>query len=354
MKLKSKRLSTLVLGVSALFLAGCGVEKGSSASGGNVIEMNVNNTLPSTHHAAKNVYEPWKELVEEKTDGRVKVNLYHGGTLGSSASTLEDLQGGVYDVGTAIGSYFYDSALFPYTIGLLPYAFPNAETGTKVLDKFSKEVDIEVENVKVLGGVASDLYNLFSTKPIEKLEDLDGLKMRVQGKGDDVLAKSWGATPVSIKTDATYEGLEKGMIDVTPYTTVGVMGTKFYEVAPYVTKTKYSSTIMIPIMSESFYNRLPDDLKKLFDEELNPKLVELYAQSYIKESKKANKDISELVADKGKVIELTTKELNKFKEKSMVQWEEWVKDANERGYDGESMLAEFKKILKEEGVEAPK
>ena len=104
-----------------------------------VFELDVNNWNPSTHHYTYNVYEPWKELVEEKTGGRVKVNLYHGASLGKSSSTYQDVSGGLYDVGLVVANYFYDTGFFPYTIGNLPFAFEGPEESAKIMKEFGEK-----------------------------------------------------------------------------------------------------------------------------------------------------------------------------------------------------------------------
>ncbi|OUM92073.1 TRAP transporter substrate-binding protein DctP [Parageobacillus thermoglucosidasius] len=351
--------------VTALILTGCG-GNGTKQSGNiqkttanvenstKVIEMNVNNITSSTHPNTYNVFEPWAKLVEEKTNGRVKVNLYNNGVLGKSQSALQDVSGGVYDVGLALPTYFYDTPLFPFTIGNLPFAFPDAKTASKIIEKFGeKNVKDGLEDVIIMGIAATDPYDLFSVKPIRKLEDVKGLKMRVQGKGDNEIIKAWGGVPVSIPLEDSYEALEKGTLDTQFYTPVGVRGSKAYEVAPYITKIGIYVTPVIPIMNRNFYNKLPDDLKKLFDEELNPKLADLLVESYTKEMEKAYDEIGKAIKGKGEIITLSPEELQKFKIPAKIQWDKWVEDANSKGYPGEQMMNDFKQMLKDEDITLP-
>jgi TRAP-type C4-dicarboxylate transport system substrate-binding protein len=363
-------MSIVLAGV--LLLAGCGGSSSNSADGGNqsetggsdvsndtgskdVIEMNVSNFNPSTHHYAYNVYEPWAKLVEEKSGGRIKVNLYHGGTLGKSKTVPQDVAGGIADVGLVVTTYFYDTKYFPYTIGNLPYAFPDSEVASKVMTKFGEKYAMDAfEDVHYLGNVTTtDPYDLFSTKPIKKVEDLKGLKMRVQGKNDADLIKDWGAVPVSLPLEDVYEALQKGTLDTAFYTPIGAVGNKYFEVGPYITKMGITVTPLIPIMNKDFYNKLPDDLKKLFDEELGPKLADLFTESYTKELEKAYQDLEQGVKGKGEVITLTDDELNGFKVPAKRQWDSWVKEADQKGYPGEQMMDDFKKMLQEEGVSLP-
>ncbi|OUM88891.1 MAG: hypothetical protein BAA01_16435 [Bacillus thermozeamaize] len=367
--MKSKRFlafEAILLIVFALVLAGCGGAKPSSTGANDegqdrvaghsseVFELNVGNWAPSTHHYVYNVLEPWKKHVEEKTNGRIKVNLYHGATLGAAKSVWEDVKGGVYDVGLVPVSYYYDSDLFPYTIGNLPFAFPDSISAVKVVSKMGEKYAKDAFNdVVLMGLVFSDPYDLFSTKPIRKAEDVKKAKFRTQGKSESELIKSLGATPVSVSVTETYEALQKKTLDMTFYSPIGGVGNKFYEVAPYITKIGVSVTPLIAVMNKGFYDKLPDDLKRMFDEDFNKKLVDLYNESYVKEREQSYRELEKLVEGKGEVITLTPEELKEFKRHAKAQWDRWVEDANKKGYEGEEMMNDFKKLLQEEGLELP-
>jgi TRAP-type transport system periplasmic protein len=363
----NKRFMTYLMsiGVLLLVLTACSGDKTSGSvstgsSNNKVFELDVNNPLPSTHHLAGNAFEPWKKLVEEKTEGRVIVNLYHGGTLGQTGTALEDVSGGISDVSYLTPSYYYDSRVFPWTIGSLPFSVPTQDpalTLSKVLSEFAPKYwrpEEIFQDLVYMGIQSTDPYVMISTKPIKKAEDLQNLKIRVPGKGWEKLIVSWGGTPVSVTNEEMYEALERGTIDVGIYTAVGSVGNKYYEVAPYIVKNvQLYLTPMVSIMNRDFYDSLPDDLKKIFDEELNPALAELITQSYVKESDQAWEDLAAGVEGKGEIIELPEKEVQKLRAGAKDQWDVWVKDANKFGYPGEKMLDEFKIMLEENGVELP-
>ncbi|WP_284035539.1 TRAP transporter substrate-binding protein DctP [Neobacillus sp. 114] len=344
-------------------IVGCGKEEASNSknvsskkgSSDKVYELNVNNWAPSTHHYAYNVYEPWKKLVEEKTNGRVKVNIYHGSALGKSTSVYQDVKGGLYEVGVAVTSYFPDTDLFPYTIGNLPFAFNDAEEASKVLKKFGEKYANESLSKEfiVMNPLTTDPYDLFSSKPIKSIDDLKKTKMRSSSNSETTLEKAIGAVPVTISTDGAYEGLQKKQIDSTFYTPIGSVGLKFYEPAPYITKVHSSVMPVIPIMNKSFYESLPDDLQKIFDKELNPKLSELLIKSYETEVENAYKTLEEKLKDRGKIITLSDKEVQRFKEAGKVSWDEWIEEANKKGYPGQEMVDELIKIMAAEGLPKP-
>ncbi|PWA04688.1 hypothetical protein DCC39_18670 [Pueribacillus theae] len=355
---KRKGLFGLFVLLMGILLVGCGSKsdsKSESANGGDkgssdeVYEINVNNWQPSTHHYAYNVYEPWKELVEEKTDGRVKVNLYHGGSLGKSSSVYQDITGGLYEVSILVPQYFYDTNFFPYSIGNLPFMFKDSNEAAAVLKKFGeKYADDDLTDIILTDPTATDPYALFSTQPIKTVDDLKKKKMRSSGKSETALAKSIGGVPVSLTTEDQYEGLQKKQIDTTFFTPIGANGQKLYEPAPYITKLGVSVTPLIPVMNKDFHDSLPDDLKKLFDEELFPKLSELIIESYDSELDAAYADIEKAVEKRGEVITPTDEELEEFREAGKPAWDEWVEDANKKGYNGQEMLDDLLKMIDEE------
>src|SRR5699024_3418125 len=94
----------------------------------------------------------------------------------------------------------------------------------------------DLKDVILMPATATDGYDLYSTTPIKKADDLKGLKMRVNGKSENAFVEALGGIPVSLSTEDTYEGLERGMIDTAFYTSIGAVGLRFHEPAPYVTK----------------------------------------------------------------------------------------------------------------------
>lgn len=358
----TKKLS-FIIGVILLVsvvLAGCGGSSSTSSetsdngSKEEVIEMDVSNYNPSTHSWGSGVYEPWKEYVEEKTNGRVKVNLFHGGSLGGSSSVYQDVKGGLYDVGLVVANYFYDTNFFPYTIGSLPFAFTSSESAHKVLGKFAeKYTKDKLTDIVVMRATSTDAYDIFSSKPIKAADDLENLKMRVNGKSEPAFVEALGGVPVSLVTEEIYEGLQKGTINTAFYTPTGAVGMKMFEPAPFITKLGVSVTPLVPVMNKDFLDELPADLKKLFEEDLNPKFSELFTENYTTLLESSFETLEEEVSGRGEIITLSDQEMAKFKKAGNSAWEAWIKDAYAKGFDGDKMVEEFSKMLEEEGYPTP-
>lgn len=359
MKLRRRALLGVIPALGALLVLGACGSGGTEApvsNGGETFTLKLNTPTSAAHHWSRNALVPWQKLVEEKTNGRVKVQLYEGGTLGSFDSVLTDLQGGLYDVGMAIPSYFMKSKLFPLSILTLAFAYPDPEKGGKIgAEYFRKNADmLKVDGVRSLGVAVSDSYVFFCTKPVKTLADVKGLKIRAQSEADGRLVKAWGGVPVNVSIQEAYEALDKHVIDVSPYSPVGSLGLKTYEVAPYVLDTRAWGTVTVPLLSEKFHSKLPDDLKSMFDQDLGPKLAELMQQSYVTEENAARQKLPGLLAQNGgSMMSLAEADLLQFKAGAQAQWDAWIQDANSKGYDGQSLVRTYAELMAAVGVDPP-
>lgn len=353
--IKLKKIFGYILMITVfMFLVACGSES-SSTNGqgdGETIKLLFNNHAPATHHVNVNAFEPWAELVKEKTDGRVEVEVHSGASLGGSLTVFDDVKGGVYDITFAPSDYIYDTAGFPWSIAELPFVYSDPlktrELVSKVVEKFG--VDKLNEEVKYLGTTARDPYILVSTKEIHSIEDVQGLNIIVPGRITAGMIEAWGATPVSIEHNESYEALQRGTADAISYSgaSSGKSGMQYYEVAPYfVENMTIANGSQIMIMNKEKFESLPEDIQELFENELGPALGEMVTQSYANEK--------ELYPDKFEddevtFINLPEEEIQKFSQYGKEAWDEWVKMADERGYPGQEMVDYLVELLEADGV----
>lgn len=350
-----------VLLALTLTLAACGgggkqaADSKDPAKDSKVFELNVNNPAPSTGSHAKGIFEPWKKLVEEKTNGRVKVNLYHGAALGSSTTVLKDVKGGVYDVGVVWSPYEVDSEMFPVTIADLPFAVTgDVKTNNDIINQYAKKYQETMgKNVILMGVSAATPAYFISKKPITKFEDLKGKKIRAVGKNEAETIKAWGAVPVSVSVEELYDALQKGIIDIVNTSAGVAVDSHLSEVAPYLADVPYKAIQMLPIMNKAFYDKLPDDLKTLFKNELNPALVKFVLDTNINDANTAKQAFGKSVEGKGAISQISAEEVNLFKSNVKPVWDTWVENANKKSYKGEEMLNEYKDALKKAGGNLP-
>jgi len=365
-----KSLSLML--VLALVLAACGgggsggggqASPGSNASGssssassdGKVYEFDFNNFTASNGAIAKQVLEPWAQMVEQKSNGRVKINLYHGGALGASTAVLKDVRGGVYDMGLIFSVYYSDSELYPITIGDLPFALgDDIEQNTRVIKAFYERYkDKMLQGVVPMGIASAAPSYIFAKTPIRSVDDLKGKKMRATGAADVDIYRAWGATGVQVALEELYDSLAKGIIDGVITSAAQGRDTHLAEVAPYMTDVAFRVIQTIPIINEAAWNELPDDLKRLFEEELFQDLLDLIIKQNIEDTTKGKDDIRKMVEGKGEVFPMDPAELTRLKATVKVAWDKWAENAPKWGYNYDELLNAYKEDLAKEGMSLP-
>lgn len=341
---------------TSFILMGCGGSSDKTSSGSEeVYKLSFNVQIPATHKFHTDVVKPWTELVEKETNGKVKVEIYNSGALGTLSTAYDDIKGGVYDIGYVSPNLHLDSNLYPLTIGDLPFGITDSDVKAKVLGKIKDQYMADVFTDSTLLSISStDSYQLYSNAPVESIEGVKEKKVIVQGAERIETAKGWGAIPVSLGLEQIYESLEKGTVDQSTYTSVGAVGLKLYEVAPYLTKIDLGATTLVFLINSDSLNKLPEELRKKFVEELGPKLGEMTGKMYKTQAEAAINEYGEQIKKQGgKVTILEGKELKEFKKPAKKIWNAWAEEANKKGYPGDEILEEFEKSVEEEGVELP-
>jgi TRAP-type transport system periplasmic protein len=361
--MKKIKYASLFL-LTGLMLAACGnseatdsnTDGDSNTSGGDnkkTYTLTVNNFEPAGANIDVNVYQVWEKLVEEKTEGQVDVDIQNGGVLGPPVSMHTDLEAGLFDVGLVIANYAYDTKFFPYTVATLPFSAENSKQAAELLTEFTdKVVNKDEIQLQVSDAFTSDGYDLVSNKPID-VTDFKGLKMRASTAAESKFVQALGGSPVGLKINETYEGLQKGTINTSFVSSTQTEAYLIYEVAPYVKRINFTYTPLIPAMNQTFYNNLSDDLKVLFDEELMPALADIAIEAYVKVAEETYVRTQEHVKEKGEFSVATEEEKNVLKAASQSAWDAWAKDADDRGYDGAALVQTYLELLDEKNIPRP-
>ncbi len=222
--------------------------------------------FPPTHDQAVTAMDFAKE-VGKRTEGRIDITPFPGGTLTKAPQVYDGVVTGITDLGNSC--FAYTRGRFPVTAALdLPMGYPNGKVATAVADKFAKSIDAEeLKDVKVLYVHAHGPGLLHTKKPVRTLEDLKGMKIRATGLSAKVV-EALGAVPVAMPQGDTYEALQKGVVEGTFAPIETLKGWKQGEVVKYTTES-YDigyTTAMFVVMNRHQWNSLAEADQQIIEQ----------------------------------------------------------------------------------------
>jgi len=215
--------------------------------------------------------QKFADEIKARTNGRVKITVFSGGTLTKAPQVYDGVLSGLSDMGMSVVSY--TMGRFPAAeLVELPHGYLNGWVATKVANDFYNEFKPkEFDNVHVLYFHAHGPSVIFSTKkPVKQLEDLKGMVIRSTGVGASII-EALGGKGYGAAQNEAYELMSKGTIDgsYTPRETLE--GWKQAEVVKYVTECPEvgSTANMYVVMNKDKWNGLPPDIQKVFTDVSN-------------------------------------------------------------------------------------
>ncbi|WP_353476298.1 TRAP transporter substrate-binding protein (plasmid) [Salipiger sp. H15] len=198
-------------------------------------DMKFANFMPPTHPYVAGAFQPFADMVAEKSKGELTVTLYNGGELGPGpVEQYSRVVDGVAEF--AISLPGYTASNFPLTlIAELPDVIEE-DTGTEKLwehiDLFQSEYR-RVQLVSLWSSAENVLY--MRDTPVDSPDDLAGKKIRVPSRNTGKLVEAWGATPVSMPVNEIYNAMQTGVIDGAMIDATATRAFKLGEVANYLT-----------------------------------------------------------------------------------------------------------------------
>ncbi len=209
----------------------------------------------------------WIKEVEKRTQGRVKIQLFPGGSLLGATQLYDGVLKGIADMAFAVPAF--TRGRFPVLACIdLPMGYPKAIVATRAGNEFAMTLNPkEIEDVKLLYIHCHGPGVLLTKEPVRKLEDLKGMKIRATGTSAKVV-EALGGAPVAMPIGQSYEALQKGVTEGILVDREALKGWKLAEVTKYVTmctRVGYTTTFF-HVISKKKWDTLPDDIKKIFEE----------------------------------------------------------------------------------------
>ena len=257
-----QRTMTLLLCLVVFILAAY-----SPATGAEAIKLKYANYLPTTHPMSV-LGQKFCDEIKKRTNGRVDISYYPGGTLLTPIKMYQGIVQGIADMG--LSHIAYTRGRFPVTeVFDLPLGFPSGYVAAQVSNDFyNKFKPQEWDNVHTLYFATSGPLILQTvSKPVRTLEELKGLKIRATGQMGEI-TKALGAVPMPLEMPDVYEALRRGVIDGIMVDLSTLKAWKFADVVKYVTASWRLGTgfTFYFVMNKNKWNALPPDIKKIFEE----------------------------------------------------------------------------------------
>lgn len=303
-----KMLALLLVSVMVFTLVGCGGSGGSSEEYTKEKPLvfrfaYVNATEDPAHVAA----EKFKEVVEKESEGKVKVELYPNGELGSDVAVLESVAMNDIQMTAPASSSLatYDERL---ALVDLPLLFENYDAMNKIVDKELKDLYdswLNESGFKLLGFQFDGTRCISnSKKPINSVDDLNGMKIRAMESDIHINTfKALGASPIPMPYNDVYTGLQQGTIDGQDNPPSLTVAGKFNEVQKFYSLTNLVISLPPVVVNKEIFEGYPEDIQKVIMDAAEEHLIKWQRdqnykeeQNYIKMIKDGGTAVNE-VAD---------------------------------------------------------
>ena len=334
-----RKEATAVL--SVIFLLTAAITLGSWTAAGAATSLTYSIFFPPTHAQTK-AAESWAKEIEKRSAGNVKISLFPGGTLTPADQCYDGVVKGISDIG--MSAFAYTRGRFPAMEALdLPLGYPNGRVATRVANEFYLSMKPKaLENVKVLYLHAHGPGLLHTKKPVKKLDDLKGMKVRSTGFSAKVV-EALGAVPVAMPQGETYEALSKGIVDGTIGPIEVLKGWKQGEVVKSTTDcfdVGYT-TVFFVVMNLKKWNSLPPDTRKVLDD-VSREWIDVHGKAW-DEADKEGRAFTKSLGNQ--VIPLSAQESARWKKAVRPTIEEYVKNAEQKGVPGRKSVKEAESLI---------
>jgi TRAP-type C4-dicarboxylate transport system substrate-binding protein len=318
---------------------------GPMAHAGEAKEIRLSIHVPATHLIWKKMVQPWTEVVEKESNGKLVIKPYLGGVLHSARDGFKAVRGNVTDLAMCYPIWSPAGFHLNHVFGL-PFAFPNASVAARVAEelypKYLKD-EYEKKGIYLAFYSAMATYDLISVKPVRNLEDLKGMKVRSPAGPMADAAKRLGAVPVFMSIAEVYTALQRGMIDAVLTPNFAGYAYRFFEIAKNVTELNLGLSASAWGLNPKTFDALPMDLKK----ELYG-LLRLESQYWA--NAMDNQNEASRVRNKKEginVITLGPDEMKKWSAAIEPLWQDFIKKNEAEGLPAKKLVGEMKALTKQ-------
>lgn len=344
MNLKTTLLATLALGVALPALAAP-----------QEIKLTVGSGHPALSGAVKEIRELFIPEVDKRLAATGKFKIVwteaYAGTIAKPPGMLKAVEDGAIDVGHVPFLFNGDKLPLEQITYVTPFGPEDPVKLTEVIKQLRKavpEMDQQLLKHKqiLLAPLPTDAYQIVAKKPIEKVDDLKGMKLGTAGQAGNWV-RNTGVVSVAGDLTTFYNSMQTGVYEGIITFDTAVSSYKFYEVAPYITKVgfgvQYASGLTV---NERRWKGFPQEVKDAFLA-VAP-IYEKKVSEYYRDAGEAS--IKNAVEKGGKVVPFPAEERGKLAKMLPNIAKEWAAEVDKKGLPGSKTLAAYLELCREAGI----
>ncbi|MCS7281215.1 MAG: TRAP transporter substrate-binding protein [Desulfobacterota bacterium] len=335
-----------------IFVGGAALGLGLFDGGIKVLNAQTTNIRFSTWHPpvgreVKTVWVPMLEELKRRSGGKIAYTMYAGAALGKGPEHYDIVAKGLSDMGYFTATW--TPGRFPLTDVLSLAVWIDgkdiaADIGNAVYQRILKDEFKDVKIIELNGCIQSFIW---TKKPISKLADLKGLKIRSPGGHQTHYIKALGAEPVFMPLGEVYMAMETGTVDGLVTCPPLIEGFKLYEVAKHATILTFGCVSEGVAINLKFWERLPDDQKKLIEEVCSNPFRTTGGLT-----REVYKEIMKNIAAHGvKFVELSKAEASEWYKRFQDVTRAWVRDLEAKGLPARKAVAIMNEECEKRGIE---
>jgi TRAP-type C4-dicarboxylate transport system substrate-binding protein len=297
-------------------------------------KLNYSVFFPAPHKNAVLATE-WAKEIEKRTNGKVQITVFPGGTLTPADKCYDGVVKGISDIGFSV--FTYTMGKFPLTqVADLPLGIKSGLVASKVINEYLKKFNPkELDEVKVMYLHGHGPGILHTKKAVNKLEDLKGMKIRCTGMAAKIVG-ALGGTPVAMPMGETYDAISRGVVDGSMAPQEALQGWKWGEVVKFTIENYGSSysTGMFVVMNKQKWNALAPDVQQII-EKVNEEYIEKQGKTWDEIDKVGRESTLKLG---NKIVSLSQDEDWKWQKAVKPLLDEYKKNMKDKGLPGEEAL----------------
>lgn len=330
--------------LKSLITAGALAAFGSGAS---ATELQMAHFLPEAFPPNK-AELAFAEHLKEATNGEITVSIAFGGQLGGEREMLDFVANNVVSM-AAFPVNHYASQFPGYGAFDMPMTYDSPEQVAALYKKALTTLPLTKATYEKAGVTpfmfrGLDPYLLLCTKPVSKVADFEGLRIRTFGSAVPAVFEGLGAVPVNLLTSETYEAFQRGTVDCVYFSRIGHLIFKTYEVAKYQIDFEFGSVASyIGYINNDVLNDMTDDQRAAFWEA--SEIGEKVGLQVINGMQAKANEVFE-----AKLETLTIEDGDKIKEKYNTRWalNHYVESTSKMGPEAEAVAKEVEAFLVKE------